>query len=105
MGHDILITNIKGLVQVRDFTPSFLAGRAMADLPIIRDAYLLMENGTIKDYGPMSTLASDLRATHEINASGRFVFPSFVDSHTHIVFAASREEEFVMKIKGAHIRT
>lgn len=101
MGHDILITNIKGLVQVRDFTPSFLAGRAMADLPIMRDAYLLIENGMIKDYGPMHALASGVSATHKIDASGRFVFPSFVDSHTHIVFAASREEEFVMKIKGA----
>ena len=100
MGHDILITNIKGLVQVRDYTPSFLAGASMADLPIIRDAYLLIENGKIKDYGGMSSLSST-NATKSINASGRFVFPSFVDSHTHLVFAASREEEFVMKIKGA----
>jgi imidazolonepropionase len=101
MGHDILITNIKGLVQVRDLTPSFLAGLAMADLPIIQDAYLLIKNGAIKDYGPMSALASGVSATHKIDGSGRFVFPSFVDSHTHIVFAASREEEFVMKIRGA----
>ncbi len=100
MGHDILITNIKGLVQVRDYTPSFLAGASMADLPIIRDAYLLIENGKIKDYGGMSSLSST-NATKSINASGRFVFPSFVDSHTHLVFAASREEEFVMKMKGA----
>jgi imidazolonepropionase len=101
MVHDILITNIKGLVQVRDFTPSFLAGLNMASLPIISDAYLLIKNGQIKDFGTMNALSSDVRATQEIDASGRFVFPSFVDSHTHIVFAASREEEFVMKIKGA----
>jgi len=101
MVHDILITNIKGLVQVRDSTPSFLAGLNMASLPIISDAYLLIKNGQIKDFGSMNALSSDVRATQEIDASGRFVFPSFVDSHTHIVFAASREEEFVMKIKGA----
>lgn len=101
MGHDILITNIKGLVQVRDSTPVFLAGAAMAELPVLSNAYLLIENGRIKDYGAMSVLLPDTQAAQTIDASDRFVFPSFVDSHTHLVFAASREDEFVMKIKGA----
>jgi imidazolonepropionase len=101
MGHDILITNIKGLVQVRNNTPAFLAGIEMAKLPILNDAYLLIEDSRIKDYGAMDVLSSDINAAQTIDASGRFVFPSFVDSHTHLVFAASREEEFVMKIKGA----
>ena len=101
MGHDILVTNIKGLVQVRHDTSKFLAGAAMAELPILKDAYLLIENGMIKDYGAMRALTSITNASQTIDASGRFVFPSFVDSHTHLVFAASREEEFVMKIKGA----
>jgi imidazolonepropionase len=101
MGHDILIINIKGLVQVRHHTPKFLSGVAMAELPILTDAYLLIEKGKIKDYGTMGTLPSGTNATQIIDASDRFVFPSFVDSHTHLVFAASREEEFVMKIKGA----
>ncbi len=101
MGHDILITNIKGLVQVRDSTPVFLAGAAMAKLPVLSNAYLLIENGRIKDYGAMSVLLPDTQAAQTIDASDRFVFPSFVDSHTHLVFAASREDEFVMKIKGA----
>lgn len=101
MGHDILITNIKGLVQVRDSTPVFLAGAAMAELPVLSNAYLLIENGRIKDYGAMSVLLPDTQAAQTIDASDRFVFPSFVDSHTHLVFAASREEDFVMKIKGA----
>ena len=101
MRHDILIINIKGLVQVRHTTPKFLAGVAMAELPILTDAYLLIENDLIKDYGAMRDLPTGINANQTIDASGRFVFPSFVDSHTHLVFAASREEEFVMKIKGA----
>ena len=101
MAADMLIINIKGLVQVRDSSPGFLAGAAMAELPIIADAYLLINKGIITRYGPMSTMPSDAKANQTIDATGRFVFPSFVDSHTHLVFAASREEEFVMKIKGA----
>ncbi len=101
MAADILIINIKGLVQVRDSTPGFLAGTAMSELPIISNAYLLIDKGIIQGYGLMSALSPDVKASQTIDATGRFVFPSFVDSHTHLVFAASREEEFVMKIKGA----
>lgn len=100
MSWDILIINIKGLVQVRESTPSVLAGDAMAELPVIDNSYLAINNGKIADYGPMSSLANPI-ATQTIDARDRFVLPSFVDSHTHLVFAASREEEFVMKIKGA----
>lgn len=100
MTWDILITNIKGLAQVRDNTPSVLAGSAMAELPVLENAYLAIADGKIADYGEMQSLANP-SADQIIDAKGRFVFPSFVDSHTHLVFAASREEEFVMKIKGA----
>lgn len=100
MTWDILITNIKGLAQVRDNTPSVLAGSAMAELPVLVNAYLAIADGKIADYGEMQSLANP-SADQIIDAKGRFVFPSFVDSHTHLVFAASREEEFVMKIKGA----
>src|SRR6478735_8441550 len=99
MAWDILIINIKGLVQVRHSTPSFLSGQQMADLPVLENSFLAIENGLIADYGKMEDLT--VSATQTIDASGRFVFPSFVDSHTHLVYAASREEEFVMKIKGA----
>ena len=98
---DILIINIKGLAQVRAVTPGFLAGTAMAELPVISNAYLMIHKGVIQDYGPMNDLPQHILATKTIDARGRFVLPSFVDSHTHLVFAASREEEFVMKIKGA----
>lgn len=99
MAWDILITNIKGLAQVRDSTPTVLSGAAMTELPKLENAFLAIEDGKIVDYGEMQSLSSP-SADKVIDAKGRFVFPSFVDSHTHLVFAASREEEFVMKIKG-----
>lgn len=97
---DILIRNIKGLVQVRDTTVTRVAGAAMAHLPVLENAWVAITNGQINDFGTMNKIPM-VAAREEINAEGRFVFPSFVDSHTHLVFAASREEEFVMKIKGA----
>jgi imidazolonepropionase len=100
MANDILITNIKGLVQVRDSTPSFISGKQLAHLPILQNAYLYIKDGLIADYGLMSASPS-IHAKEIIDATGKFVFPSYVDSHTHLVFAASREEEFVMKIQGA----
>ena len=96
---DLLITNIKGLVQVRASTCGFLSGDEMAELQVIDDAFLIMEGEKISDFGSMSQLP-DVQPVKTINASGRFVLPSFVDSHTHLVFAASREDEFVLKIKG-----
>lgn len=73
----------------------------MADLPILSNAFLSIAQGKISGFGSMSNMPSSIQATENIDATGCFVFPSFVDSHTHLVFAASREEEFVMKIKGA----
>ena len=96
---DILIKNIKGLVQVRPVSPRIVRGAAMAELPTLSDAWLAISDGFISGYGTMDTLPQTWPA-QEFDAHGRFVFPSFVDSHTHIVFADSREEEFVMKIKG-----
>lgn len=101
MAWDILIRNIHGLVQVRDSNVKAVAGKAMAELPVLYNAYLAIQNGFIVEFASMDKLPSGAKAQEEIDASGRFVFPSFVDSHTHLVFAASREEEFVMKIKGA----
>jgi imidazolonepropionase len=95
-----LIKNIKFLVQVRDSTSSFLAGDEMATLPVIDDAYLTTDDDKISGFGKMSEIPSTT-GYEIIDAKGGFVFPSFVDSHTHLVFAAYREEEFVMKIKGA----
>lgn len=100
MDCDILICNIKGLVQIRERSLSSVRGKAMADLPVLSDAYLAIKNGLIAGYGTMEQKPL-YSAKEEISADGCFVFPSFTDSHTHLVFAASREEEFVMKIRGA----
>jgi imidazolonepropionase len=99
--YDIVITHIKELIQVREHAPSMLRGKFMAELPVLSNAFLVITDGLIHSYGLMEQLPADLKAKHLIDASGRMVIPSFVDSHTHLVFAATREEEFVMKIKGA----
>lgn len=96
----ILIQNCKGLVQVRKASQEVIRGTAMAELPIIENAYLLIQDGVIASFGPMDEIPSVRVDTH-VDARGRYVLPSFVDSHTHLVFAASRESEFIMKIKGA----
>jgi len=95
----ILITHIKQLVNVRAQTP-VLRGQQLAELPCIEDAYLLIEDDTIAGYGSMSELPSVAPQMESVNASGRFVLPAWCDSHTHLVFAASRESEFIDKIKG-----
>lgn len=97
---DILIKNIKGLVQARSESPDVLRGRAMQALPVLADAFLAIEKGVIRSFGKMESMPA-FNAVREFDARGRFVFPTFVDSHTHLVFAESREAEFVMKIKGA----
>ena len=100
-----LISNIKKLVGVRQ-DDKLLHGRELADLPIIENAYLIIEDGVIVEYGEMQNLKSDpdnyrdRNSKSEINGSGQFILPCWCDSHTHLVFAASREEEFVDKIKG-----
>ncbi len=98
---NVLITNIRHLINVREGY-KLLRGKDLADLPVIENAYLRIENGIIKEYGEMLAIANrKLSAGEEMfNAKGASVLPTWCDSHTHLVFAASREEEFVDKIKG-----
>lgn len=97
----MLITNIKGLVGLHPKETLMLRGSEMATLPMLANAWLLLEGGLIKDFGSMETIPSQISGLEpQISAKGKFVFPSWCDSHTHIVFAAPREEEFVMKIAG-----
>ncbi|WP_316770222.1 imidazolonepropionase [Pedobacter frigiditerrae] len=97
----MLITNIKGLVGIHPKEKLSLRGNELANLPVLENAWLLLEDGLIKDFGSMSEIPSHIsNLTSQISAKGKFVFPSWCDSHTHIVFAAPREEEFVMKIAG-----
>jgi len=79
-----------------------LRGRELADLPCIRDAYLIIEDGMIAAFGAMKERKSvpGMDPAMTVDATGRFLLPAWCDSHTHLVFAASREEEFVDKIRG-----
>lgn len=106
----ILITNIKQLIQAGDHI-TLKRGEQMRNLDIIEDAFLYIEDSLIADYGKMETMPQHLcdaiskrEDPHNdlkiINAAGRMVFPSFCDSHTHLVYAGSREQEFVDKING-----
>lgn len=96
----MLITNIKALVGVHPKEKTFLRGSELGNLPILENAWLLLESGLIKDFGPMSSLNGDYANLVKIDATDHFIFPSWCDSHTHIVFAAPREEEFALKIAG-----
>lgn len=97
----MLITNIKGLIGLHPKDKLVLRGNELSNLPVIENAWLLVENGLIKDFGEMDSIPSHIsNLSSDISAEGRYVFPSWCDSHTHIVFAASREEEFAMKIQG-----
>ncbi len=99
-----LIKNIKKLVQVEAEVRLKVSGKEMAKVGILENAWLLIENDKIAAFGTMDELQlSDLVISDEIkeiDASGKLVFPSFVDSHTHLVYAGSREIEYIDKIKG-----
>ncbi|MET0637587.1 MAG: imidazolonepropionase [Chitinophagaceae bacterium] len=96
-----LLTNIKVLAGVGTEN-ILLRGADLKRLSSIEDAYLLMEDGIIAGYGSMEDLDSpESYAGNIINASDQLVLPAWCDSHTHLVFAASREEEFVDRIRGA----
>jgi imidazolonepropionase len=95
----VLIKNIKALYGIiNDASIQKKSGTEMAQLDTIENAYLLIEDGVISDFGSMSNLPET--SVQTIDANNGYVLPSFIDSHTHIVFARSREEEFVMRIKG-----
>jgi imidazolonepropionase len=95
----LLITNIKELIQVRESNSYKVSGADMKQLPTIKNAFLRIENDTITDYGTMDTL-DHKSADHIIDATDRIVMPTWCDSHTHIVYAGNREQEFVDRING-----
>jgi imidazolonepropionase len=94
-----LITNIKELLQVESVPKKMVCGAAMKFLPTIKNAFLLIENDVIKDFGKMENLPIIL-AENNIDASGKIVLPTWCDSHTHIVYAGNREQEFIDRIHG-----
>ncbi|MCK5400913.1 MAG: imidazolonepropionase [Flavobacteriaceae bacterium] len=95
----ILITNIKELLQVREANISKVSGTEMKHLPTIKNAYVLIKNDTIIDYGSMND-SKGITAESIIDASRKIVLPTWCDSHTHIVYAGNREQEFVDRING-----
>jgi imidazolonepropionase len=97
----VLITNIQQLIGTRE-AATLLRGTALAELPLIENAFLLIEDGIIAEYGAMYELELKVPQLpkHIIDAHEQTVLPTWCDSHTHIVFAKTREEEFIDKIKG-----
>lgn len=98
----ILIINIKELIQVRETNVTIVKGEDMKILPTIKNAYLIIEHDTIVEYGYMSdyTDYEDYKAEQVIDAQGKMVLPAWCDSHTHIVYAGDRSQEFVDRING-----
>jgi imidazolonepropionase len=94
-----LFTNIKELLQVRENTIDKLSGVEMKELPTIKNAWLLIEDDKIADYGEMNSIP-EIEADKTIDAEGKIILPSWCDSHTHIVYAGNRELEFADRING-----
>lgn len=94
-----LLINIHQLLQIRDSSVRYVAGKQMRDLPRIEQAWLLINNDQIEDFGPMTS--APLNATKKIiDCSGRLVLPTYCDSHSHIVYAGNRVDEYVQRLEG-----
>ena len=97
----ILFKNIKGLLQTLRAGKNYLKGLEMKKLSQINNAYLLINNGIISDFGEMKS-CPEIEVNKIIDSKGKFILPAWCDSHTHIVYSGSREEEFVDRIAGAN---
>jgi imidazolonepropionase len=94
-----LIINIKELLQVRETAIAKVSGSEMAILPTIKNAFLVIKDNLIADFGSMNNLPK-INTDKTIDATGKMILPSWCDSHTHIVYAGNREQEFVDRING-----
>ena len=94
-----LFINIKELIQVRDKSVEKVSGKDMSILPTIKNAFMMIEDEIIINFGPMEKLGNT-KADSIIDVTGRLILPTWSDSHTHLVFADTREEEFVDRING-----
>ena len=96
-----IFINIKQLVNVREKN-ELLRGAALVHLPVIDNAYLLVEDGIIKSFGSMEHLQLEVPVLPKIveDMEGKYILPCWCDSHSHTVFAGSREGEFIDKING-----
>ena len=94
-----ILIHIKELLQIRSNQERYIAGEKMATLPSIKNAFLVIENALISDFGEMKD-CPDYSSFKTLDCTGKIVLPSWCDSHTHLVFAGNREQEFVDRING-----
>jgi imidazolonepropionase len=95
----LLLTHIKELLQVRENAPIKLSGAQMKELPTLKNAWLFINHGIIEDYGTMDKMGPH-QGFKTLDCSGKTVLPAWCDSHSHIVYAGNREQEFVDRING-----
>ena len=96
---NLKLINIKSLGGVHKEGIKWLRGADLAHFPTIENAYLIIKDGKISSFGPMGNCPQDELPVQ--NCSGQHVMPAFVDSHSHLVYAGTREEEFNLRLKGA----
>ena len=96
---NLRLINIKQLGGVHPLNTKALRGKALDLFPFIENAFLTLRNGKIAEFGPMSDCPQDETPTQDL--TGRCVLPAFVDSHSHLVYAGTREQEFNLRLKGA----
>lgn len=94
-----LFINIKQLLQVREHHVEKVSGEEMKKLPMLENAWLLVKDDKIVDFGKMEDLP-EIQADETIDAKGKFILPTWCDAHTHIVYAGNREQEFADRING-----
>lgn len=99
----MIVYNIAKLLQIREEKEAYepVKGLQMGHLPTLENAWILIREGKILDYGTMDSMDLSQWDEQKMDACGAIIGPSYVDSHTHLVFARTRESEFVDKIKGA----
>jgi len=95
----LVLTHIKELLQVREPSVSIVRGAEMKELPALKNAWLLIEDDRISDFGSMDAL-DKFSVDETIDCTGKMVLPAWCDSHTHLVYAGNREQEFVDRING-----
>jgi imidazolonepropionase len=96
---NLRLVNIKQLGGVHPLNTKALRGKALDQFPLIEHAFLTLRDGKIEEFGPMSACPQDETPTQDL--TGRCVLPAFVDSHSHLVYAGTREQEFNLRLKGA----
>jgi imidazolonepropionase len=92
--------NIKELIQIEDLPKKYVSGKEMSKLPTLKNAFLIVENDIISDFGTMDNLPNNIHFNSIIDVTNKLILPTWCDSHTHIVYAGNRVQEFVDRIHG-----